>query len=263
MSFNNSHSLQALIFDVDGTLADTERDGHRVAFNRAFQAAGLEDVEWSIELYSQLLSVTGGKERLRHYFQTMERERKFSDLDQTVKELHRLKTGYYKEIVMSGSIALRPGVKRLIEEARAAQVRLAIATTTTLENVTTLLKSSLDPSALDWFEVIAAGDMVPKKKPAPDIFEYALNHLSLEPSNCLAFEDSGHGLTSALTAGIPTLITVTDYTQNQNFTGAIAVLNNLGEPQQPCRIIQGQLPPNSSSVCLSTCEQILSSVAAR
>jgi HAD superfamily hydrolase (TIGR01509 family) len=215
--------IQALIFDVDGTLADTERDGHRVAFNQAFANAGL-DWDWSVELYGKLLAVTGGKERMRFYLNTYR------------PDLHQAKNQYYAQLLERGGIPLRPGVKRLIDAARAANLRLAISTTTTPANVFALLEGNLDP---DWFEVIAAGDIVPKKKPAADIYEYVLEQMKLPAANCLAFEDSENGLISAMDAGITTIVTINDYTQNHNFDRARLVLSDLGEPNLPCQILQG------------------------
>ncbi len=170
--------LEALIFDVDGTLADTERDGHRIAFNRAFAEAGL-DWGWSVELYGKLLSVTGGKERILHYIDRYRPEfRRPADLSKFVADLHAAKTRHYVRLLEEGGIPLRPGVKRLLGEARDAGLRLAIATTTTPENVTALLDANL-PRGASRFEVIGAGDIVPAKKPAPDIYDYVLRELGL------------------------------------------------------------------------------------
>lgn len=230
-------TLQALIFDVDGTLADTERDGHRVAFNQAFAAAGL-DWQWDVELYGKLLAVTGGKERMRYYLDHFRPDRpRPADLDALIKRLHASKTGHYTELLGRGGIPLRPGVTRLLQEARAGGIRLAIATTTTPENVTALLEHSLSPESIAWFDVIAAGDVVPAKKPAPDIYHYALAQLKLSPDVCLAFEDSENGIRSSRAAGLTTVVTVNDYTRDHDFTGAALVLDQLGEPDQPFRVL--------------------------
>lgn len=232
-------TLHALLFDVDGTLADTERDGHRPAFNQAFADAGL-DWRWDVALYGKLLAVTGGKERMKHYIDHFRPDyRKPDNFDELVAELHKAKTRIYSALAAQGGIPMRPGVKRLLVEARAAGLRLAIATTTTPENVTVLLEHSLGAGTPDWFEVIAAGDIVPAKKPAPDIYHYALEKMGLAAADCLAFEDSENGLRASLGAGLKTLVTVNDYTLDHDFTGAAVVLSDLGEPGAPNQRLAG------------------------
>ncbi|HHH12874.1 MAG TPA: HAD family hydrolase [Thiolapillus brandeum] len=234
--------LEALLFDVDGTLADTERDGHRVAFNRAFADAGL-DWEWTPEIYGDLLEVTGGKERIRHFLEKYRPEFEApADLDAFIAELHAAKTGHYKRLMEDPGLPLRPGVERLLREARDAGLRLAIATTTTPANVTALLRNSLDPEAEEWFEVIAAGDIVPAKKPAPDIYLWAMERMGLPPERCMAFEDSENGVAAARDAGLRSiLVTVNDYTRDHDFGPATVVLDQLGMPESPARVLQG--PP--------------------
>jgi HAD superfamily hydrolase (TIGR01509 family) len=236
-----SNRLQCLIFDVDGTLANTERDGHRVAFNRGFQTAGL-DWHWSVDFYGELLTVSGGKERLKYFLRQYLPEFKLDgDLNDFVAHLHQLKTKHYLELLNSGAIGLRPGTKRLIESARAAGITLAIATTTSLPNVIALLEKYLD---LDWFAVIAAGDIVPAKKPAPDVYHYVVKRLDLDADSVVVVEDSDNGLASAIAAGLTTVVTVNNYTEQQDFNQAALVLSDLGEPEQPCRVIQGNLAGN-------------------
>lgn len=231
--------LKALLFDVDGTLADTE-EVHRECFNRAFADAGL-DWNWSRERYGELLAVTGGKERIRFFLDT---EGIALDppggLDAYIAALHRSKTDHYTRTVAAGGLPLRPGVKRLLTEARTAGLRLAIATTTTPENVTALLESSLAPDGCDWFEVIAAGGVVPRKKPDPGIYLYAMEKMGLGPGDCLAFEDSENGVIAAREAGLRTLVTLNHYTRDHDVSDALLVLDSFGEPDAPMQVLAGE-----------------------
>ena len=240
MTTNNqqltNNKLKALIFDVDGTLANTEKDGHRVGFNQAFKDKGL-DWHWSPELYGELLSVAGGKERIKYYIDRYNPQLpQVADLTVFIQELHQLKNKYYQDLLKKGAIPLRPGVKRLILEAKENNIRLAIATTTTLHNAIALLDRTLDPS---WFEIIAAGDIVPNKKPAPDIYFYTLEKLNLAPENCVVIEDTEHGLSAATAAGIKTIVTVNNYTEQQDFSKAAIVVSHLGESDNQHQVIKG------------------------
>ncbi len=231
--------LQAVIFDVDGTLADTERDGHRVAFNAAFRAAGL-DWEWDVALYGELLAVTGGKERMRAYVEKYRRDLLArSDLSDMIAGLHKAKTKHYVALIEQGGIPPRPGVVRLVQELRAAGLRLAIATTTTPENVDVLLRTTLAALPPGTFEVIGAGDIVPAKKPAPDIYQWVLDRLGLPASAGLAIEDSRNGVRSARGAGLPVVVTQSTYTVDEDFSGAVAVVSDLGEPGRPFSLLHG------------------------
>jgi HAD superfamily hydrolase (TIGR01509 family) len=234
-----SAELKALIFDVDGTLADNERDGHRVAFNRAFREFGL-DWEWDIPTYDRLLEVFGGKERLRHYIEAFRPDfEPPSDLDGFVRDVHRCKTRHYADLLKAGDLPLRPGVERLFREARSAGLRLAVASTTTPQNVTLLLQETLGAGSVDWFDAIASGDVVENKKPAPDIYLRALEELGLDAAECLAIEDTDAGLASAAAAGLITVITVNGSTRHQDFTGAALVVDQLGEPDRPFEVLAG------------------------
>lgn len=248
---------EALLFDVDGTLAETERDGHRVAFNRAFRDAGL-DWEWSQDLYGELLRVTGGKERIRHFVQHYRPDyERPADWDGFVAALHESKNRQFAALLAGGAIGLRPGVRRLLGEARSAGVRLLIVTTTSPENVDALLEHCLEPGARGWFELIAAGDVVPAKKPAPDIYRYALAHCGLEPGACVAFEDSANGLRAALGAGVPTVVTVSRYSQGEDFAGARLVVDHLGEPGRPCTVLAGDAVGDVAQVDLPLLAELL------
>jgi HAD superfamily hydrolase (TIGR01509 family) len=223
----------ALIFDVDGTLSETE-EVHRQAFNETFAAFGLP-WHWDRAAYRELLQVTGGKERMASYIATL------PDGGGTaagrIAELHAAKTRRYTEL--AGALSLRPGVARLIAEARQRDVRLAIATTTSLPNVEALLRVTLGDDAPAAFAVVGAGDVVAAKKPAPDIYRYVLQRLDLRGEDCVAFEDSANGLKSALGAGISTVVTPGVYTDADDFSGALAVLSDLGEPDAPYRHLAG------------------------
>lgn len=220
--------LKALIFDVDGTLAETEEHGHRPAFNRAFADAGLP-WHWDEATYARLLKVTGGKERIAAWCREADPVALARpDFAGWAAQLHAAKTQHYAAIVQQGRITLRPGVMRLVQQAREAGLALAIATTTSERNVTELLQAAGLPSA--WFQVIGAGDVVPHKKPAPDIYRHVLQHLGLAPPQALAIEDSAVGARSALAAGLPVLVTRSRYTLDDTMPeGLLADLPSLAD----------------------------------
>lgn len=232
-------TLQALLFDVDGTLADTERDGHRPAFNMAFADAGL-DWNWDEALYGELLAVTGGKERIKYYLEKFNTDfEKPANFDDFVKGLHASKTKFYTQLMAEGKIPLRPGVENLINEAREANMRMAVVTTTTPANVTALLESTLGPDSESWFEVIAAGDIVPAKKPAPDIYDWALEQMNLSPDDAIAFEDSLNGILSSSAAKVKTIITINEYTKDDDFSAADLVLDQMGDEANAFTVLAG------------------------
>lgn len=220
-------SLQAVIFDVDGTLADTE-EAHRKAFNATFEEFGLP-WRWDAALYRELLAVTGGKERIAHYCRQADPARlAHPGAEAFIARLHAHKTRLYEEMVRGGQVAARPGVVRLLRELREARVRLAIATTTSRANVDVLLATILAVSSEPaFFEAKGCGEEAQAKKPAPDVYLWVLDKLGLAGADCLAIEDSRNGVQAARAAGIPVLVTESSWTQGEDFTGAIAVLPHL------------------------------------
>jgi HAD superfamily hydrolase (TIGR01509 family) len=225
-------TFEALIFDVDGTLADTE-ELHRRAFNEAFFACGL-DWRWSPHLYAELLQITGGKERIASYIERLQLSSAArTEFLRLIPQMHSSKTRLYRELVELGHLRPRAGVKRLMMEARSAGLRLAIASTTSPANVESLLRASFGSDALGWFGAVAAGDVVTKKKPAPDIYHLALTMLGLPPSRAIAIEDSAIGVQSAKAAGLFTVATPSLWTIGQDFAAADLVLTSLGDPEQP------------------------------
>lgn len=231
-------TLEALLFDVDGTLAETE-ELHRQAFNAAFAGAGL-DWHWDREHYGELLAVAGGRERIAHYIATSQPELlSRPDLASWIAALHADKTRRFAALVKAGALSLRSGVARLLREARAAGLRLAIATTTSRANVHALLEATPPPRALNWFEVIGTGEDAAAKKPDPEIYISVLARLALEPCDCLAIEDSANGLRAALGAGLLSIITPSAYTVEEDFSGAVVVVSELGGPGHPFRLIRG------------------------
>ncbi|MFP4647941.1 MAG: HAD-IA family hydrolase [Halorhodospira sp.] len=238
-------SLQALLLDVDGTLADTEGQGHLPAFNDAFRDYGLPH-RWEEATYRQLLAeIPGGRERLHHALArrppTMD-----GDLKDLARQLHAAKNRHYAERLRTGCIPPRPGVERLLSEAHDAGVRLAVVTTSAYDNVAALFDSVL-PAARARFETLICGEDVAAKKPDPEAYRLALERLDLQAADCLAIEDSANGLRAARAAGIPTLVTRSPWTRHEDFTGAAAVVDHLddrgdGQPLtlKDLAVLQGQ-----------------------
>jgi HAD superfamily hydrolase (TIGR01509 family) len=224
----SENALQALISDVDGTLADTE-SAHRAAFNQAFSEGG-KDWVWDEALYTELLEVSGGKERLLHYWRQVQPDLKDingAGVRDTVERLHALKTAAYERAVQGGGVQLRPGVLPLIEAASQAGLQLAIATTTSPVNIMALLRSAIGPDWKQYFTVIEDASTAPHKKPHPQVYLQTLQRLKLPAAACLAFEDSANGLKAALGAGLATVITPNSFTAHHDFTGELRILPSL------------------------------------
>ena len=223
-------TLQALIFDVDGTLADTEQV-HLMAFNHAFREEGL-DWHWDEARYTELLEISGGKERMLHHWRQVNPDVKDLSgrgVQDTIERLHQIKTAAYEAAVNAGAVSLRPGVLRLMDEARGAGLRLAIATTTSPVNIAALLRRAI---GIDWrshFVAIGDASTAPLKKPHPQVYLQMLAALQLPPSACLAFEDSANGLKAATAAGLPTIVTPTSFTAHQDLSAALRRVPDLSQ----------------------------------
>ena len=220
--------LKALIFDVDGTLADTE-SAHLAAFNHAFAEMGF-DWHWDTALYTRLLAVSGGKERIKAYWQSQAADIKDiggGGLEDTIAQMHDIKTAAYEQAVQDGAVQMRPGVLGLLSAAGAAGLQLAIATTTSPVNIAALLRRAI---GADWkarFAVIEDASTAPRKKPDPMVYRQTLTRLGLQARQCLAFEDSENGLRAAMGAGLATVVTPNDFTATHDFTGALRTLPHL------------------------------------
>jgi len=225
--------MKALIFDSDGVLVDTERDGHRVAFNRAFAAKGL-DVTWDVATYGELLKIAGGKERMRHYFAEHGWPEGVDDTDAYIKEMHKLKTDLFMKIIESGELPLRPGVKRLIDEAIADGMTMAVCTTSNERAVNMIVEKMLGPERKAKFTEILAGDVVSRKKPDPEIYNLAAERLGVDGRECVVIEDSRNGLLAAKAAGMYCVVTTSSYTGEEDFSEADAVWAELGESGDDC-----------------------------
>ena len=220
--------VKAIIFDCDGVLVDTERDGHRVAFNRAFKALGI-DAEWDVPLYGELLKVAGGKERMRAYFDKFGwPEGRSESRDDLILALHKKKTAIFVELIAGGELPLLPGIQRIVDEAIAAGVKLGVCTTSAFESIDGVL-NLFGPERKAKFDFVHAGDVVKKKKPDPEIYELAKQSLGLPVHECVVIEDSRNGLLAATGAGLPTVITTSTYTTEEDFKEAVIVVPELGD----------------------------------
>ena len=247
--------LKAIIFDVDGTLADTE-DVHRLAFNHVFQEYGL-DWHWNVDIYRELLAISGGRERIANYGRGL-RRRFASDaaFDDFVAAMHKAKTRKYAAMLTEGRVGLRPGIRRLLDEARAAGLKLAIATSSARSNVETLLDNNLPAGWRTWFSAVETCDSVAQKKPSPAVYLAALARIRIEARYAVALEDTLNGLAAARTAQLVTIVTTHRFTREYAFPDADLVVDSAGEPAAPFTVLQG-CPDGHDYIDLSLFEALL------
>lgn len=235
-------TLEALLFDVDGTLADTESHGHLPAYNRAFRDLDL-DWQWSRGLYRDLLEVPSGRERIAHYMNHYNPDlgkhdaAAQADQDAWVKRVHERKSRWFRQRLQSGDVPLREGVERLMTEAHDAGLRIAIVTNASTATLQPFLEYALGDRLRDYIDTVVSGERVAHKKPAPDVYRVACQDLGCQPHQCVAIEDSAMGLEAAYAAGVPALVTVNDDTTDRGLAHASLVVDSLGEPDKPVRVI--------------------------
>lgn len=214
--------IKAVLFDQDGVIIDTERDGHRVAFNNTFREFGL-DIEWDVELYHRLLQVGGGKERIRHYFEKYHTGAPPADLEELIKKMHEKKTAAFIDLLET--MPLRPGIHRFMREVKAAGMKIGICTTSNEKVAHSIADGKLGDIG---FDVLIAGDMVTKKKSDPEIYLSALAKIGVKPEECLVVEDSSIGVRAGRAAGCRVMATVNGYTKDEDLSGADFVVTCLG-----------------------------------
>ena len=238
-------TLKALLFDVDGTLADTEPHGHLPAWNRAFRELGL-NWKWSRALYRKLLLQPGGRERVEYYIDAhnpdlgAHQDEVAANRGDWVRELHRVKSRHFRRRLKSGRVPLRPGVRRLMLEAAEADMKLAIVTNASRASLRPFLKHALSPELREHIDVVVSSEDVTHKKPAPDLYSQACAALDIRPDEAIAIEDSAVGMRSARAAGVPVVVTVNADTRHQDFSQSLLVVDHLGEADHPCRCLGGE-----------------------
>lgn len=233
--------IQAVLFDMDGVICDTERDGHRVAFNLAFKEFGFQD-QWDVDEYHKLLQVGGGKERLKHYWQTHGFSKAVlpDEIDSLIKDMHERKTAVFTELIREGKLPLRAGIHRFMVEAGQAGLRRAICTTSNEKAARAIVEGMLPDVR---FDLVLAGDVVSRKKPDPEIYKLALSRLELQPDEAFAVEDSRNGLLAAQGTGLRVVVTTNDYTEQEDVRAADIVVTCLGDsPADGCRLRKGSVP---------------------
>ena len=236
-------AIKALFFDQDGVIVDTERDGHRVAFNRTFAEFGF-NVEWDAETYHGLLQVGGGKERMRHAYETQGYGVPVDDIEETIKQMHKRKTDIFVEMVDTGELPLRPGIHRIMKAANDAGLILGICTTSNERAANAITGGLLKDIRFDF---VLAGDVVQRKKPDPEIYLLALEKAGVKPEECLVVEDSHIGVSAAKAAGMHVIATVNGYTRGEDTSAADFIVDCLGDPDgAKADILQGDpaIAPN-------------------
>jgi len=221
--------IKAIIFDQDGVIIDTERDGHRVAFNKTFKEFGF-DFEWDADYYYKLLQVAGGKERMRHHLHTkgFGKEINPAEEDELIKKLHKRKTEIFIELIKKGSLPLRPGIKRIMKEAMAMGLKIGICTTSNEKAAHAVAYGILKEIK---FNFVLAGDVVKKKKPDPEIYLLGLKMENLKAKECIVFEDSKNGLAAAKAAGMNVVVTTNSYTEKEDLSRGDIIVTCLGDPE--------------------------------
>jgi HAD superfamily hydrolase (TIGR01509 family) len=234
-------TINAVLFDMDGVICDTERDGHRVSFNMTFKEFGFED-EWSVEQYHELLQIGGGKERMKHYWKThgFSKQVPADQIDQLIQDMHKRKTALYVDLVRAGRLPLRPGVHRFLREAGEMGLKRAVCTTSNQLAAMAILESMLADVV---FDLVLAGDVVSQKKPDPEIYNLALERLNLKPEEAFAVEDSRNGVLAAKAAGLQVLVTTNGYTEQEDVGAGDIIISCLGDtPADDCTLRKGNVP---------------------
>jgi len=220
--------IKAVFFDQDGVIIDTEKDGHRVAFNETFKEFGF-DFEWSVEKYHELLQVAGGKERMRHYLHTegFGKEVKAEEEDDLIKAMHKRKTAIFVDLIESGKLPLRPGIRRFMKEVMDLGLILGVCTTSNERSAHAVAYKILHDIKFDF---VLAGDVVSKKKPDPAIYNLALERATIQPEECIVIEDSRNGVLAAKAAGMHIVATTNFYTEREDLSDADIIVTCLGDP---------------------------------
>jgi HAD superfamily hydrolase (TIGR01509 family) len=232
--------LRGIFFDQDGVIIDTERDGHRVSFNETFKAFGY-DFQWGVEEYHELLQIAGGKERIKHYIEEkgLNAQMTPAELDELIKQMHKVKTQKFIDLLESGRLPLRPGVHRFMQEANQAGLIIGICTTSDVNAAHTVAYKILSDIKLDF---VLAGDMVTKKKPDPEIYNLAMRNCSLTPTECVVVEDSRNGVLAAKNAGLRVIATTNPYTEKEDLHEADLIMTCLGDPDgEKATLVAGSL----------------------